>query len=130
MVDHADFGSEPQRVVERGDQDQRRKSNSFGDARGGGQKNQRRGRHTQRRAVMFGDVVRGESGLVVHLYQFQTAIEGFRNRLVLPVDVINHSEFDLHRLCPSEPWRIARPAGSVWSAETVPLRETVGKWRV
>src|SRR5579862_840893 len=107
-------------MVERGDQHQWSEADSLGDARRGGIKNQRRGRETEWRAVMLGEVKHAEAGLVVHLEQLQAAVVEIRNRDILAIDVIDRAEFDFH--VPTPEYAVAD--SRAWrpeSGETVPL---------
>ena len=61
MVEHADFFVKPQRVIQRQHIKQRPKPDFAGALDGGGQKNARARGHAERRRMVFGQMIAGES---------------------------------------------------------------------
>src|ERR1700685_1680541 len=71
----------------------------------------------------------GEAGFIIHLQQLQAAVVGFRNRTVLPVNMVDRAALNFHR---SHPWGCeASPgfSGRLWSGETLPPSHSVSKLR-
>ncbi len=96
LVEHADFLGQPQRMIERQRINQRPEVKLPGALCDGREIDARRRRHAERRRMVLGAMVAVDAGAVVGLHQLEAVFVEIAERLIVPVDVIEDSEFQRH----------------------------------
>ena len=98
VIEHADLVDEPQWVIERQAVDERPQTQRRGALRRGGEEDARRGGVAERRAVVLGEVVGVEPGVLVALDEREALLELLADRQPALVDLVEDPELHVCRL--------------------------------
>jgi hypothetical protein len=98
MVEHHHFFGDAERVVHRGDVEQRAEAQPLGPLRHRGEEHAGRGRHAERRRMMFGDMIGAKAGAIVLFDELEPRLEQIPERNAVVVEMIENAELERHGL--------------------------------